>query len=303
MINTRLAITVWMLLMAASTAFAQTLFIVSDLGRNGAYQQRQIAETMGRMADEDGPDAVLALGDTHHYMGVQSVSDPLWMTNYELIYSHPELQVPWLPVLGNHEYRGNTQAVIDYSDISRRWQMPARYYTTVIPGDSTSVRLVMIDTAPLIDKYRADSITYPDAGLQDMDAQLQWLDSVLIVATEPWIIVAGHHPVYADTGKDTSERADMQRRVGAILDRHHVDMYICGHIHNFQHIRPAGSPTDYVVNSSASLSRPKVKAVPGTLFVSGQPGFSRLKASPHELTLDFVGPDGAILHTLKKCKM
>ena len=38
-------------------------------------------------------------------------------------------QCPWYGVLGNHEYRGNTQAMMDYSEISRRWNMPDRYYT------------------------------------------------------------------------------------------------------------------------------------------------------------------------------
>lgn len=32
----------------------------------------------------------------------------------------------WYPILGNHEYRGNTQAVIDYSKVSRRWVMNER---------------------------------------------------------------------------------------------------------------------------------------------------------------------------------
>ena len=48
------------------------------------------------------------------------------MTNYELVYSHPELMIPWYPILGNHEYRGNTQAVLDYSQVCARWEMPAR---------------------------------------------------------------------------------------------------------------------------------------------------------------------------------
>ena len=103
------------------------LIVASDLGRNGYYDQKTVGATMGEIADQTGPDAVLALGDTHHYEGVESVSDPLWMTNFELIYTHPELQTDWYPICGNHEYRGNTQAVIDYSEISRRWEMPARY--------------------------------------------------------------------------------------------------------------------------------------------------------------------------------
>ena len=103
-------------------------YVANDLGRNGYYDQKPIAELMGTMAEEIGPEFVVATGDIHHFEGVRSVNDPLWMTNYELIYSHPELMIDWFPVLGNHEYRGNTQAVLDYTNISRRWTMPARYY-------------------------------------------------------------------------------------------------------------------------------------------------------------------------------
>lgn len=287
------------LLLSFVAASAQlSLYIANDLGRNGYYQQKQIAALMGTMAEEDGPEAVLALGDVHHFEGVASVNDPLWLTNFELIYDHPELMIPWYPILGNHEYRGNTQAVLDYAHVSRRWCMPARYYSLRFDDDDTSVRVIMLDTTPLIDKYRNDSITYPDAHLQDADAQLAWLEAELAAATEDWVIVAGHHPVYADTPKDESERTDMQARVGEILRRHRVDFYICGHIHNFQHIRPAGQKVDYVVNSSASLSRTKVKAVEGAQFISGEAGFARLTATATTLTLDLINAEGKTLHTI-----
>lgn len=35
-------------------------------------------------------------------------------------------------------------------------------------------------------------------------------------STEKWKIVVGHHPIYAETPKDDSERADMQKRVDPI---------------------------------------------------------------------------------------
>ena len=291
------------LLLSFVAASAQlSLYIANDLGRNGYYQQKQIAALMGTMAEDDGPEAVLALGDVHHFEGVASVNDPLWLTNFELIYDHPELMIPWYPILGNHEYRGNTQAVLDYAHVSRRWCMPARYYSLRFDGDGTSVRVIMLDTTPLMDKYRNDSITYPDAHLQDADAQLAWLEAELAAATEGWVIVAGHHPVYADTPKDESERTDMQARVGEILRRHRVDFYICGHIHNFQHIRPAGQKVDYVVNSSASLSRTKVKAVEGAQFISDEAGFARLTATATTLTLDLINAEGKTLHTIQRSK-
>lgn len=276
-------------------------YVANDLGRNGYYDQKPIAELMGTMAEEIGPEFVLATGDIHHFEGVRSVSDPLWMTNYELIYSHPELMIDWFPVLGNHEYRGNTQAVMDYSNVSRRWTMPSRYYTKVFKEEGTSVRIVWVDTAPLIDKYREESDTYPDACKQDMNKQLAWIDSVLTASKEDWVIVAGHHPVYAETPKDESERSNLQERLDPILRRHKVDLYICGHIHNFQHIRRPDSSIDYVVNSAGSLSR-KVKSIEGTVFCSGEPGFSVCSVSKQEFNLYLIDKTGTILHTVTRKK-
>ena len=278
------------------------LYLCNDLGRNGYYDQKPIAELMGRMAETVDVECVVAAGDVHHFEGVRSVDDPLWLTNYELVYSHPELMLPWYPVLGNHEYRGNTQAVLDYSGVSARWQMPARYYTRVLEDDGVTLRLVMIDTAPLLDKYREDTEKYPDAARQDMDAQLAWLDSTLSAAREDWVLVVGHHPIYADTDKDESERLDMQRRVDTILRRHgNVDMYLCGHIHNFQHIRAEGSPIDYVVNSSASLAR-EVAPVEGTVFCSSATGYSVISVAKDSLVLSMVDKEGRVLHSVRRVK-
>ena len=282
-----------------SAAVAQINFlVVSDNGRNGAYLQKPIASLMGQMAENEDFEAVLALGDVHHYMGIESISDPLWMTNFELVYSHPELQIPWYPILGNHEYRGNTQAVIDYSAVSRRWEMEGRYYSKVFEDDGVSVRIVFIDTVPLIDKYRYDKEGYPSAAGQNMDKQLKWLEKELSNAHEDWIVVVGHHPVYAFTDKDESERSDLQKRLLPILERHNVNMYICSHIHNFQHIRPEGSRIDFIVNTSASLSRTKVGDVEGTVFTSGEAGFSILRCDKDHIQLDMISPKGKSIHSV-----
>ena len=105
-------------------------------------------------------------------------------------------------------------------------------------------------------KYRKDTRKYPDACRQDNEKQLAWVDSVLTSAKEDWIVVIGHHPIYAEMSKEASERIDMQNTLDKVLRRHNnLALYACGHIHNFQHIRPKGCKFDYVVNSSASLSR------------------------------------------------
>ena len=277
------------------------LFVANDLGRNGYYDQKPIAKLMGEMAEEIGPEAVIATGDVHHFDGVASVNDPLWMTNYELIYSHPELMISWLPILGNHEYRGNTQAVLDYAKVSRRWQIENRYYTKVFTDEKAgvSLRIVFLDTTPLIEGYRHSS-RYPDAGKQDNEAQLQWLDATLKAAKEEWIVVVGHHPIYAETKKDIAEQNDMQRLLLPILHKYNnVSMYVCGHIHNFQHIRKQGDNIDYVVNSAGALSR-KVKPADGTLFCSPSTGFSIVSATKQHLSLYMIDNKGVAIQQVCK---
>lgn len=275
-------------------------YVIADSGRNGYYEQKPVADFMGEFASVVEPEFVVSAGDTHHFMGVASTEDPLWMTNFELVYSHPELMVPFYPVLGNHEYRGNTQAVIDYSSISRRWEMPSRYYTKLIEDKDTSLRLIFVDTAPLIEKYRKDSESYPDAVNQGIEEQLQWIDSTLTNSTARWNIVIGHHPIYAYTTKSISERSDMQERLDTLLRRHdNVDAYICGHIHSFQHIQIEGSSIDYVVNSSASLSR-DVEPIEGTKFCSPAEGFLLVSASDTDLEATMIDSKGDVLYSFTR---
>lgn len=313
MFSTKRSFFAFLLAMVSIFSFAQTpevwktlekplnFFLANDLGRNGYYDQKPIAELMGNMAENVDVECVVAAGDVHHFEGVRSINDPLWMTNFELIYAHPELMIPWYPVLGNHEYRGNTQAVLDYADVSARWEMPARYYTKVLENDGITVRLVMVDTAPLLDKYREDTEKYPDACKQDMDRQLAWIDSVLTSSKEDWVLVVGHHPIYAETSKEDAERVDLQKRLDTILRKHKVDMYLCGHIHNFQYIRKPGSDIDYVVNSSGSLSR-DVKPVDETVFCSGETGFSLIAADKKVLNLHMINKEGKVLYTVTRKK-
>ena len=278
-------------------------YLANDLGRNGYYDQKPIAETMGKMAETIDIEFVVAAGDVHHFEGVQSISDPLWMTNYELIYSHPDLMIDWYPICGNHEYRSNTDAVVEYSNVSARWTMPAKYYTFVKEEDGVTVRIVMVDTTPIIDKYREETDKYADASKSDWSEQMEWLDKVLSEADEDWVLVVGHHPIYAYTDKSDSERSDLQQRLDPVIRRYgNVDMYLCGHIHTFQHIRMEGCDIDYVVNTSGSLSREDVQPIEGTVFCSNKSGWSLITADEHELDLHMLDKDGNVLHTVKKTR-
>jgi hypothetical protein len=113
--------------------------------------------------------------------------------------------------------------------------------------------------------------------------------------------VAGHHPVYADTKKPKIERDDMKEAINSTLRKHKVAMYICGHIHSFQHIRRKGYDIDYLVNSSASWAR-DVKQTKDTKYCSNEAGFSVITASKKRLSVHMIDKNGNILHTVNKTK-
>ena len=275
--------------------------VASDLDKRGCYDQQVIANLMGEMAKRVKPEAVICTGDAHHGNGVKSAHDNDWKERFEDIYTHPKLQIDWYSTLGNHEHRGNIQGVVDYAKVNPLWNMPAPYYTKVFTKGGVSIRFVVLDTPSLIEKYR-ESDKYANAGREDMSVQQEWLDKVLKGAEEDWVVVIGHHPIHADTKKSKSERTDMRKNVDNILRKHkNVEMYICGHIHNFQHLRDKGSRIDYIVNSSASEGR-SVKYTKRTKYCSPETGFSVLTASKQKLMLHMIDKNGNVLHTVKRNK-
>lgn len=275
----------------------KNILIANDLGRNGYYLQKPIAEQMGKLAENIDIEFIAALGDIHHFDGIASVSDPLWMTNYELIYAHPELMIDWKSICGNHEYRGNTQAVLDYTNISRRWSAPSKYYSEIVELENNQKAvLLFIDTTPLISKYRKESDSYPDAIKQDNKRQLAWMDSTLQANKDAkWKIVMGHHPVYAQTKKSEGERIDLQKQLVPIMERNGVNAYLCGHIHNFQHIKPKSSKINYFVNSSGSLAR-KVQPTTDTQFCSSEAGFMLMSLNDKKITYYMINPEGEVIY-------
>ena len=274
-------------------AKALNFMVASDMGRRGVSEQRNIATLMGKEAEFNLINFVAVAGDPIHDDGVKSTDDSEWKDKFENIYTAPSLMdIPWYVVSGNHEYHGSVQAIMDYSKLSKRWKAPARYYSiekTIGTGENKCL-FVFIDTAPLIDKYRTEG-SYSDAGKQDIEKQLKWIDSTLVTSKDRWKIVIGHHPVYADTEKADAERTDMQKRVGVILEKRKADVFICGHIHNFQHIKPEGRSVNYIVNSSASQSR-TVKNTDGTLFCNPNPGFTLCSITQQNFTFFFIDHKG-----------
>ena len=248
-------------------ADAFKFFVIGDWGRNGEHHQQDVANVMGQAGDNFEPEFVINVGDNFYCCGVASTTDPQWQVSFENVYKAHSLNIPWYSILGNHDYHGNPQAQIDYSKVSQRWKMPARYFTNVQEG----VRFVYLDTNPFNKKYVKNAHEYADVAQQDTKKQLAWLDSVLTTSPEVWKIVVGHHPVFS-TGKH-GHTPELIEQLKPILDKHHVQAYFCGHDHDLQHQQPADSGVAYFVSGAGSESRANKPDPAMTKFAKATSGY------------------------------
>lgn len=273
---------------------SRNFFVVSDWGWNGFYHQQEVADAMTAMTDSIEPNFIVSCGDNFQVSGVASTQDPMWLTNFEYVYRHPRLMCEWYPVFGNHDYKGNTQAEIDYSKISRRWHMPAHYYSIVKKvNDSVSLKLVFLDTPPLVNEYHKNVSGYPDIAAQDTAKQMKWLKDELSTK-EQWKIVFGHHPVFSSshTHGDTKE---LISKLKPILEKYKVQFYICGHDHDFQHARVKSGNVDYIVTGTGGEPRPAFRN-DSTVFSKSAPGFSLVSVRGDSASIYFVDSKGRGLY-------
>jgi hypothetical protein len=278
---------------------AFNFIIVSDWGRNGYNNQQEVADQMAKTGDSIDPEFIASCGDNFQINGVASTQDPLWQVNFENVYKGNSLQVDWFPILGNHDYKGNTKAQIDYSKISRRWRMIDRNYTFARKiNDSISARFIFIDTPPLIDEYRNNPEEYPDAIKQDADKEIKWLKDVFANSKEQWKIVFGHHPVYSASQKHGNTK-EMISRIKPLLEQYNAQLYICGHDHDFQHLRERGRNVDYIVTGTGSETRPS-SSNEMSLFSKSEPGFSVVSLKADSLRICFIGANGNIVYSFVK---
>jgi len=270
---------------------ALNFIIISDYGRNGFAHQKEVADIMGKIAEEVSARFVVTGGDNFQISGVESISDPLWKSCFEDIYTHPSLHVEWYPALGNHDHGGNIQAQIDYSKISRRWKMPAPYYTLIKTRDSVSIRLVILDTYSIVQAYSGNNRKYT---VENAQKQIHWADSVLASEKEDWVIVVGHHPVYSahPTRQNTEELLEY---LYPVMNKYDVDFYIGSHDHIFQHLKDSLSKIDYFVNTAGSSVRDVAKNNM-TVFAASSPGFSIISATKDFLSIYFINIRGETIY-------
>ncbi len=279
---------------------ALNFILMGDWGRNGADHQKQVAEQMGKTASEIRAQFIIAAGDNFYPSGVISEFDPLFRYSFEDIYTAFSLQWDWYVILGNHDYKSNPDAEVAYSKISRRWKMPARYYSKkfFINGDtSQTVLIAFVDTNPLIAEFYKNAEYGPNVKTQDSTKQKKWLEKVLSDKSPniKWKIVVGHHPMF--TGSIRTESYDtkaIRYSLKPVLDKYKVDAYLAGHDHSLQHITVG--TTQYFISGSASEKTSAV-LIPGSNMAASEYGFMLFSVTKNKLLVQTINDSGKIIYT------
>ena len=240
-----------------------------DFG-TGSVAQKQTAAAMVAYHKIHPFDFGLTLGDNFYARGMTSPDDPRWQTQWEQLYS--QMHIPFYAVLGNHDWSGSDSpaAEILYSAKSQTWHMPSPYYTFT----AGSVQFFAFDT-PAVD-----------------EAELKWLDVELTKSTAQWKVVYGHYHIYSATRGDNKE---LIARLMPILKKDHVDVYLNGHDHNLQELKPEGG-VHFFVSGGGGAGLYEMNPYDRSIFRQKTNGFTVIEADDKTLAISFVGTDGSELY-------
>ena len=268
-----------------------SFLVLGDFGRVGDYYQKDVARELGNAMIVLEGEFIVSVGDNFYPNGVQSTQDYHWISSFENVFTNPALYADWYVALGNHDYRGNVQAQIAYSDVSRRWNMPARYYSKTFElEDGEKLLMVVMDTNPFIDSYHDDPEKYREIDTQDTTKQKNWLIKTLDTKDPAikWKVVVGHHPLYSGGKRKTNQDTlEFEKKFADLFDQYKVDAYICGHEHDLQIIQPKGRFTTQFLSGAGSEVRESGNRE-GTIFAAAEPGFMTFSFLKNKLIVQTV---------------
>ena len=238
---------------------------LADSG-SGDSNQRAVGAQMAAVHRQRPVDLVVLGGDNIYPSGDMALIEATFRRPYaELLAAG----VPFHAVLGNHDIRtanGNPQ--VAYPPFG----MAGRFYSL----RRGPVEFVMLDTNVNADWQR----------------QLAWLRTVLARSSAPWKVVVGHHPIYSSGlyGNDPG----LQAKLGALMQKHGVQLYINGHEHNYERSVPIDGITYLVVGGGGASLRPVI-ATAQTARSASVHSFAELEAGPRELRVSAWDKTGRLI--------
>lgn len=275
-----------------------------------SLNQSIIAYEMGIYAWMIDAQFVMALGDNFYEDGIDNTTDPLWNTAFHDIYSASSLEIPWYPILGNHDYHASLQAQVDRSNEQGEtmWTMPGTYYALnfTLPGGGV-LSIINIDTAVIDPDHDDTQVIFNDKKWEKKRKEhLQWIDDTLAEHCKyaTWVIVAGHYPIYS-IGVN-GDNTPLLTYLYPILKKYNIHIYVAGHDHNHQFFRMSDGIYHIISGQSAGRGPFGAEAVnhigisaatPYLMHYFSRCGFVFVEADTNTMNVSFVDDAGKITYT------
>ena len=260
------------------------LFALGDTG-SGDSMQYEVAQAMeSRCNDLGGIDGILLLGDNFYTRGVESVDDPQWTQKVFIPYSSPCLARSVIyPVLGNHDYKGNPGAQIDYSLKNSRWTMPNRFYSVKF---GKLLKIIAIDSA------------FPDFCLSAQSCSIDFLRAEANDQSTQWQIVTAHHPLASSSDHGFNHRGGIFGGLVKPMVCGNVDAWLSGHTHHLEHLSLESCATDLFVVGGGGGSLYELGAVdPTSQFALASHGFLMIHVDSESVNYEFISKNSKSLYS------
>jgi tartrate-resistant acid phosphatase type 5 len=275
-----------------------TFIVIGDWGTEGSGNQKAIADQMDIQSRKFNAQFIITTGDNFYPVGVKDTDDPHWRKSFYDVYNKSGHNIPWYPVLGNHDYASNPQAQVEFSSKSKRWNMPSRYYhKNKKLSDSLNALFVFTDTSPFLKGYHRRE--RGDIKAQDTAAQLNWLVKTLSSSNDKWKIVIGHHPIYS-AGSHGKTFTMLNLFKPAFL-KNKVDFYISGHDHSLQYLKIRNQPLRYLVSGGGS-SNTSVYKRSFNVFAKSTTGFIVMTLYATKANFYFIDQNGNTVYSQQVIK-
>jgi tartrate-resistant acid phosphatase type 5 len=246
------------------------VLVIGDFGWGGKGQA-SVAKAIAKVHASSAFHFGITVGDNFYEHGVQSTQDKKWAERWEAPYAG--LGIQFFPTLGNHDYYGRVQAQLDYQSPSNTWRFPSRQYQ-FRTGSAEFFALDTMDNSP---------------------EQIRWFADVFARSTARWKIVYGHHPIYS-AGKHGGSKY-LERELLPLI-RGRSALYIAGHDHDMQHLKPEDG-THFIVSGGGGAKLRAHRHSPRTIFGAALYGFTVLEIHASHIEVLMYDSQAQVIYRTK----
>lgn len=262
--------------------------VLGDAG-TGDQAQWDVARQMNAWHQKLPFQSVLVLGDNVYQTGEPQYFRDRIFDPYANLFRQG---VKFLPVLGNHDVKaGFGDQQLAY------WGVPPFYKVTLgQPGNDVDI-FALDTTVMLPGKYGGFQLTPAQQAEADQREirQAAWLESALSQSKASMKVVMGHYPLhgaYAKTQR-TFWQAEMARKLGPVLEKYGVDLYLAGHEHHYE-APVVWNGVQYIVSGAGGKLNGPNKGLPEGNGIFNRNHFMLFENTPLGLNYRTVSAQGQI---------